>query len=75
VVGQFGNNEVMGMLREVVMIKLEGCPGICLGGLRKYMKNLRQDSWCLDQDINLEPPGYEAGVLTTIIAFSNFSLN
>ena len=39
------------------------------------MKKLSQDRWCLDQDFNLEPPGYEAGMLTMIIAFSNFNVN
>jgi hypothetical protein len=52
-------NEVTGMLRGVVMIKLEGCPGICLRGLTKYMKDLCHDSWCLER------PGYETRVPTT----------
>jgi hypothetical protein len=35
------------------------------GGLRKTTKNLSQDSWSLDQNLNLGPPEYKAGVLTT----------
>jgi hypothetical protein len=39
-------------------------PGICLEELRKTTK-LGQGSWSLGQDLNLGPPEYEAGVLTT----------
>jgi hypothetical protein len=39
-------------------------PGICLEGLRKTTKCLGQDSWSLGQDLNPEPPEYEAGMLT-----------
>jgi hypothetical protein len=35
--------------------------GICLKGLRKITKNLSEDSQSLNQDLNLEPPIYEAG--------------
>jgi hypothetical protein len=34
-------------------------------GTEKNTKNLSQDSWCLDRDLNRGPPEYEAGVLTT----------
>jgi hypothetical protein len=40
-------------------------PVICLEGLRKNTKNLSQDSRCPGRDLNLGPPEYEAGVLTT----------
>jgi hypothetical protein len=30
--------------------------GICLKGLKKTMKNLSQDSWCLGRDLNWTPP-------------------
>jgi hypothetical protein len=39
-------------------------PEICLEGLRKTMKNLSQDSWSQDQDLNLRLPKSEAVVLT-----------
>jgi hypothetical protein len=40
-------------------------PGICLEGLRKTMKTLRQDSQSLSQDLNLGFPDHKAGVVTT----------
>jgi hypothetical protein len=40
-------------------------PNICLQGLRKAMKTLSQDSQSTGQDLNQEPPKYEAGVLIT----------
>jgi hypothetical protein len=40
-------------------------PDICLEGLRKTIKNLSQDNRSSDQYLNLWPPEYEAGVLTT----------
>jgi hypothetical protein len=39
--------------------------GICLEGLRKTKKNLSQDRWSLDRDINPGHPEHEAGVITT----------
>jgi hypothetical protein len=36
-----------------------------LEGLRKTTENLSQDIQSLDQDLNLRPPKYETGVLTT----------
>jgi hypothetical protein len=39
--------------------------GIHLNELRKTQKNLSQDKGCLVQDLNPEPPEYEAQVLTT----------
>jgi hypothetical protein len=38
---------------------------ICLEGLRKTMKPLRQDSQSPGRDLNPGLPEYEAGVLTT----------
>jgi hypothetical protein len=35
------------------------------GGTEENHKNLSQNSWSLGQDLNQEPPEYEAGVLTT----------
>jgi hypothetical protein len=43
-------------LRYYLRIRLEG--------LRKTMRNLRQDSWSLSQDLNLGLAKYEVGVLT-----------
>jgi hypothetical protein len=40
-------------------------PNICLEGLRKTTKSLSQDSRSPGRDLNLGPPKYEAGVLTT----------
>jgi hypothetical protein len=40
-------------------------PGICLEGVRKTTKYLSQDNRSLGRDLNLGPPEYEAGVLTT----------
>jgi hypothetical protein len=40
-------------------------PSIHLDGLRKTTKNISQDIWSLDLDLNLGPPEYEAGMLTT----------
>jgi hypothetical protein len=40
-------------------------PGICLEGLRKNTENISQDSQSPGRDLNLRPPKYEAGVLTT----------
>jgi hypothetical protein len=34
------------------------------------MKNLCQDSWSRDRDLNQIPSKYEAGVLTTRVMFS-----
>jgi hypothetical protein len=42
-----------------------GIIGICLEVLSKTIKNISQDSQTLDQYLNLGPPKYEAGVLTT----------
>jgi hypothetical protein len=39
--------------------------GIFLDGLRKTMKSLDQDSQSQGRDLNLGPPEYKAGVLTT----------
>jgi hypothetical protein len=39
-------------------------PGLCLEGLRKTTRNLRQDSWSPSRDLNPEPPEHEVGVLT-----------
>ena len=73
-VEQLGNNEVTGTLlwsnlKDVMAFSWGG------GGLRKYMKNLSQGSCWLDQVCNLEPPGYETGMLIMIITFSNFNVN
>jgi hypothetical protein len=38
---------------------------ISLKGLRKATKGLSQNSQYLDQDLNLGPPKYKAGMLTT----------
>jgi hypothetical protein len=40
-------------------------PDIRLEGLRKTTKNLSQDNWSPDGDLNPGPPKYDAGVLTT----------
>jgi hypothetical protein len=40
-------------------------PGIRLEGLRKTTKKLSQDSQSPGRDLNLEPPEYKVGVLTT----------
>jgi hypothetical protein len=40
-------------------------PCVYLEGLRETMKRLSQDSWSPGRDLNLGPPIYEAGVLTT----------
>jgi hypothetical protein len=39
--------------------------GISLEGLRKITKNLGQNSQCMGCALNMGPPDYEAGVLTT----------
>jgi hypothetical protein len=39
------------------------CPGLCLEGLRKTMKNLNQDSHSLSHDLTMAPPEYETGAL------------
>jgi hypothetical protein len=44
---------------------LQGISWHLTEGFRKTMKNLNQDSWSLDQDLNLEPLEYKVGVLTT----------
>jgi hypothetical protein len=36
--------------------------GICLEGVRKYMKNLSENSWSAGQDLFLVPPRHGAGV-------------
>jgi hypothetical protein len=41
------------------------CPQICSEVLRKITTMLNQDSWSPDQDLNLGPPEYLSGVLTT----------
>jgi hypothetical protein len=38
-------------------------PSMCLEGLRKTAKNLSNNSWSLDRDLNPGPPEVEAGVL------------
>jgi hypothetical protein len=50
--------------RERSRPNVRHCPGICLEGVRKTMKNLGQDSRHSDQDLNPGPPEHEAGVLT-----------
>jgi hypothetical protein len=50
-------------------------PGNCLEGLRKTMIKLSQYSQFLDQDMNLGPPEYEAGVLTTTFGIRNVILH
>lgn len=37
--------------------------GICLEGMRKYMKNLSENSWSSGQDLILVPPRHGAGML------------
>jgi hypothetical protein len=55
------NNEFKRIWKEAIV----AYPGICLEGLRKSTKKLSQDSRSLGRDLNLSPPEYEAGVLTT----------
>jgi hypothetical protein len=45
-------------------------PDICLEVIRKTTENLSQHSCSLVRDLNLEPPKYEAGVLTTRSRYS-----
>jgi hypothetical protein len=43
---------------------LKVLPSICPEGLKKTKKKLNPDSWSSGQDLNVEPPEYEARVLT-----------
>jgi hypothetical protein len=54
-----------GFGRKLLSSNLGYYPGTCLQGLRKTTDNLSQDSRFPGRDLNLEPPEYEAGVLTT----------
>jgi hypothetical protein len=40
-------------------------PGICLAILRTTTKTLNHDNRCAGRDLNLGPPEYEGGMLTT----------
>jgi hypothetical protein len=40
-------------------------PSIFLAGLTETTKNVSEDSWPLDRDLNLGPPKYKAKVLAT----------
>jgi hypothetical protein len=50
---------------EQLWLNLRCYLGICMEGLRKTTKNLRQDRRSPSQDLKLGTPNYEAGVLTT----------
>jgi hypothetical protein len=43
-------------------------PSICLEGLNKTTKTHSQDRRSVDRDLNLGPPEYEVGMLTTIFS-------
>jgi hypothetical protein len=49
-------------------------PGICQKGLRKTIKILRQNSQSPSWDLNLGPPEYDKGVLTTRPLYSAYNL-
>jgi hypothetical protein len=46
-------------------------PSICVGGLRKTMKNLSQDSRSPGRDLNPALTKYDAGVNQTTTTFDN----
>jgi hypothetical protein len=54
-----------GFGRKQLWRNLRYYPKIQLEGLRKTTKNLSQDSRSQGRDLNLGPPKYEVGVLTT----------
>jgi hypothetical protein len=54
------NNELERMWKEGGMTYY---PNICLEILKKTMKNLSQDTWWLNWDLNQIPPEYTSEVL------------
>ena len=41
---------------------LKYCSSICLEGLKKTMKNLRQDGWCTSQESNQARAKYKSDI-------------
>jgi hypothetical protein len=50
------NNELKSLWKEAVWSDSRHCPGVFLEGLAKTMKNLRQDSQSLGQELTSESP-------------------
>jgi hypothetical protein len=59
------NDELEKIWKEAVMTKFKVLSWYLPGGSEENHKNLSQDSQSPSQDLNLGPPEYEAGVLTT----------
>jgi hypothetical protein len=49
-------------------------PSICMEGPIKHKRNLSQDNWSLDQDLNPGPLEYEVGLITNQPQCSIFPL-